>query len=109
MNSRYGYNKYAEIHQELVKKRGKEKVLGKLLDGDYECDVVSCRGVGQGKYELTLRHGQHIHSSLVSGEVRKLLVWATGFPRPDGGRAIITLTSGKVTAVGPINKEEETA
>ena len=105
----YGYNNYEAIDKETRQLADEQQVLGQLHDGTYEVDVVEIRGVGTGTYELTLRHGQHIHVSHVNGQVYRLLQWATNFKRPSGGQAIVTLKGNKVTSVSRHEWDGETA
>jgi hypothetical protein len=105
----HGYHDYDKIDKEVRTLAGEQQVLGQLSDGTYEVDVVEMRGVGKSTYELVLRHGQHIHVSNVNGEVFRLMQWATGFKRPSGGQAIVTIKSNVVVSVSRHEWEGETA
>lgn len=96
---RHGYVKWKEVDQEIRKLADSSGVLGQLSDGTYECEIVEVRGVGAGAWEVTLRHGQHIHVSQIDRPTHRRLQEITGFRRPAGGQGIFKLINHKIKGV----------
>jgi hypothetical protein len=97
---RHGYARWQEIDAEVRALSAQEKVLGKLEDGVWECEIVRLSPITRDSFELTIKHGQRIMSLEVNKQMVRLLEWATGFGRPVGGVALFSLKNGKIDEVG---------